>query len=46
LLAGSTTFDARSAAPVSCLIDGQDANPSTTKQPEPQTPVNYITDSS
>lgn len=33
------------AAPVSCLVDGQDANPSTTKQPEPQTPVNYMTDS-
>jgi hypothetical protein len=33
------------AAPASCLVDGQDANPSTTKQPEPQTPVNYMTDS-
>lgn len=33
------------AAPVSCLVDGQGANPSTTKHPERQTPVNYMTDS-
>jgi hypothetical protein len=39
LLAGSNTFDTCNAAPVTCLVDGQGANPSTN-------PVNYITDSS
>jgi hypothetical protein len=39
LLAGTNTFDTRIAAPVTCLVDGQDANPSTN-------PVNYITDNS